>query len=190
MMTGSWRCRQMLWFILVKVQKYYLMGNRRLIHTRMLLFLFSPLWSQFCLSGPALSCSSCHHTSTHATWKRAPWAAVVTFPVTPCWEADLFSAAQDTTTTTTLHPSLPQLSWRFSTVQAETWHLSYACIWAPLGLYLSQWLETAVALLPLHYTEQLFILLVLPRTRCSFWPLSSFFVIPARTLHLPLSGNY
>lgn len=63
-------------------------------------------------------------------------------PSPPCWEVDLFSAAQDTTTrTTTPHPSLPQLSWRFSRVRPETWHLSYACIWAPSSVYLAHWLR-------------------------------------------------
>lgn len=74
---------------------------------------------------PVFSCTSCHYTSTHATWKRAAWAAVVTFPVPPCWELKLFSAAQDTTTTTPLHPSL--LSWRFP--RCPGWNLTFELCW-------------------------------------------------------------
>lgn len=55
----------------------------------------------------------------------------------PAEEKDLLSATPDTTTTPTPCPSLPEPSWRFSRVQAETWHLSYTCIGAPLGRYLA-----------------------------------------------------
>ncbi len=61
------------------------------------------------------------------------------------------------------------------------------------GSLLSSGVETAVPLLLLHSPEQLFMLLALPRARCSFWLLSSFFAIPAPPLPPPApppSGKY
>lgn len=101
-------------------------------------FLFSPLWLQLSICAAVLSCSSCHHTSTHPTWKQAPRAAVVTFPVTRRWGTGTFHQPLQTQHHQLLARHCQSWADVFLGVQAETWHLSYTCVQTPLGLYLAQ----------------------------------------------------
>lgn len=103
--------------------------------------LFSPLWLQLSICAAVLSCSSCHHTSTHPTWKQAPRAAVVTFPVTRCWGTGTFRQPLQTQHHQLLAHHCQSWADVFLGVQAETWHLSYTCVQTPLGLYLAQGLR-------------------------------------------------
>lgn len=83
--------------------------------------------------------------------------------------------------------------------QGPDWNLTFELHLrtGSFGSLLSSGVETAVPLPDLHHPQQLFMLLVPFRARCSFWLLSSFwgvfFAIPAPPLHPPppLSvGNY
>lgn len=102
-------------------------------------FLFSPLQLSICAA--VLSCSSCHHTSTHPTWKQAP-GQLLSHSLSPVAEGlgpfVSHSRHNNTNSSPITARAEPTCFWGF---RLKLWHLSYTCIQTPLGLNLAQGLR-------------------------------------------------
>lgn len=145
-------------------------------------FLFSPLQPQFCIyisPGPAATTPqpTPHESTFHVQ--------LLSHSLSPLAEGQtLFSAPPDTTAPTP-RPALPELSWRFNKVQAETWHLSYTCVRAPLGLYLAQGLRQLCCCQIYTILNNCLCCWCFPEPGVVSDSSAVFFVIPAPPLHPP-----